>query len=54
MPAVGVIEPLDVVEEREPGGAPRWEAVPSQQLAFERRDEALGGRIIEAITTAPH
>src|SRR5688500_1792666 len=54
MPAVGVVEPLDVIEEREAGGAPRGEAVTGQQLAFERGEEALGGRVVEAIATAAH
>src|SRR3954451_18379479 len=54
MPAVGVVEPLDVIEQREAGGAPRREAVASQQLAFERGKEALGRRVVEAIATAAH
>ena len=54
MPAVGVGEPLDIVEQREPGGAPRREAVTSEQLAFEGREEALGRRIVEAIATTAH
>ena len=54
MPAVGVVEPLDVVEQREPGGAPRGEAVTGEQFAFERGEEALGRRIVEAIATTAH
>ena len=51
---MGVVEPLDVIEERESGGAPRREAVTSEQLAFERGEEALSRRIVEAIAATAH
>jgi len=54
MPAVGVIEPLDVVEEREAGGIPRREGVSGEQFAFERGEEALRHRVVEAIPPTAH
>src|SRR3954447_7592791 len=54
MPAVGVREPLDVIEECEAGGAAWREAVTSQPLAVQGREETLSDRIIEAIATASH
>ena len=54
MPAVGVGEPLNVVEQRESGGAPRGEAVTGEQLAFERGEEALGRRVVETIAATAH
>ncbi len=49
MPAVRVGEPLDSVEEREPGAAAGGEAMTSQQFNCERVFSMLGGRIVEAI-----
>src|SRR5829696_9197480 len=51
---VHVGEPFDVIEEREAGGAPRREAVTSEQLACAGGKEALGRRVVEAIPAAPH
>jgi len=54
MSPVGVGEPLDVIEKRKASGAPCGEAVTSQQLAFQGREETLSGRIIEAIAPTSH
>ncbi len=42
MPPMRIGAPLGIVEQGEPGGAPRWEAVPGEHLAFEGREAALG------------
>ena len=43
MPAAGVVEALDPVEEREAGLVAAAEGVPVEELGLERREEALGG-----------
>ena len=54
MPAVRGGDPRDEVEQREPGGAARGEAVTGEEFAFKRGEEALGRRMIEAIATTAH
>lgn len=49
---MGVVEPLDIVEDGRSGLSPRPEDVPIEQLAFERGEEGLGHGIVEAVAAA--
>ncbi len=51
---MGVVEPLDVVEEGEARGSACREALAGQQFAFERGEEALRQGIVEAIAATAH
>jgi len=49
---MGIVEPFDVLKEREPGGIARREAVACEQLAFEGGEETLRHRVVEAVAPA--
>lgn len=49
-----IVPPFDVAEEDESRVRVRGEAMLRKTLAFERREEALGHRIIVGITTRSH
>ncbi len=54
MAAPRVVPALDEVENREAGLGRRAEPVPVEQLALERREEALAERVVVGVAHAPH
>ena len=50
VPAVGVVEAFQVVEDGYPGFGPGAEAVAVQQLAFQGGEEALGHGVVVGVT----
>ncbi len=54
MPSMSVVEPLDVVEQRQSCRISRRERLPGEQLAFERREETLRHRVVEAVAPTAH
>src|SRR5262249_57789312 len=54
MPALPIVEHLDVVEERGAGLGMRAEGAPSQHLALQGCEEALGHRVVVAVADRAH
>src|SRR5262249_5659824 len=52
MPALPVIEDLEVLEERGAGFDPGAERLADEEFALHRREEALGHRIVVAVADA--
>ena len=54
VPSAGVVEALDVLEDRRPCGLSVRPGVAVDQLPFESRDEALGHRVVVGVCNRSH
>ena len=51
---MGVVPAFDEIEDRPPGLVVRTQRRPVEELALERGEEALGHRVVVAVTDGPH
>src|SRR5882672_9613323 len=54
MAALNVVEAVDVVADRQRGTGAALEVIDSFELAFERREEALGDGVVPAVSFPAH
>lgn len=54
MASLGVVEPFEVVEQRQSRGLMRRKSLPAEQSAFQCREETLCHRVVETVPATPH